>query len=129
VALAALVGGIVYFCWRKRKQGADRDDASRDSAKSGLSGPIPSRTMSEHSRFVLGTDGTRVVETWEPVEPTPTSGFMPVDPRLDPFAPVYQRGEGSKSRESVNTIQDGRDYSRRVHQPGGGRILRTTNPD
>jgi cell wall integrity and stress response component len=52
---------------------------------------------------------------------------MPVDPRLDPFAPVYQRGEGNVSRESVNTLRDDHDYSRRVHQKGP--ILRATNPD
>jgi len=84
--------------------------------------------MSENSRYVLGTDGRQVVETWEPGDAPGSrrSRLMPVDPRLDPFAPVYQRGE-NKSRESVNTIRDDHDYSRRVvHQ---GPILRATNPD
>jgi cell wall integrity and stress response component len=85
--------------------------------------------MSENSRYVLGTNGRDVVETWEPDQDPPgsrKSRLMPVDPRLDPFAPVYQRGE-NKSRESVNTLRDDHDYSRRVHQQGP--ILRATNPD
>jgi cell wall integrity and stress response component len=85
--------------------------------------------MSENSRYVLGTDGRQVVEAWEPAD-TPgsrRSRLMPVDQRLDPFAPLYQRGDGSKSRESINTIRDDQDYSRRVHQTGP--ILRATNPD
>jgi cell wall integrity and stress response component len=96
------------------------------------SGPLPKRTMSENSRFMLGTDGRQVVEGWER-EPEMTqagsrrSRLIPVDPRLDPFAPVYQRGEGSKSRESVTTIRDDHDYSRRVIP--GHKILRAVNPD
>lgn len=96
--------------------------------------------MSENSRYVLGTDGRRVVEGWEAagggsgdVADTPVSAgsrrsrLMPVDPRLDPFAPVYQQGGGSGSRESVGSIQDNFDYSRRVVR--GPPILRATNPD
>jgi len=85
--------------------------------------------MSENSRYVLGTDGRQVVETWEPGDAPGSrrSRLMPVDPRLDPFASVYQRNGDNKSRESVNTIRDDHDYSRRVvHQ---GPILRATNPD
>lgn len=88
--------------------------------------------MSETSRYMLGTDGRRVVEGWEGDTATPASAgsrlsrLMPVDPRLDPFAPVYQRGERGRSRESVRSIQDNHDYSRRV---ATGPVLRATNPD
>lgn len=133
VALVALISSIIYFCWRRRQRERAEEfaiDASRRGSSAGLGGPVPSRTMSENSRYVLGTDGRQVVETWEPdARDTPgsrRSRLMPVDPRLDPFAPVYQRGE-NKSRESVNTIRDDHDYSRRVHQQGP--ILRATNPD
>lgn len=93
---------------------------------------IPQRTMSENSRYMLATDGRQVVEGYDE-STTPGSGtsrlsrLLPVDPRLDPFAPVYLRGDASKSRESVRTIQDNHDYSRRVHQQAP--ILRATNPD
>jgi cell wall integrity and stress response component len=134
VALVALICSIIYFCIRKRRKEKARaaadDINSRRGSSAGLGGHIPSRTMSENSRYVLGTDGRQVVETWEPetrdAPGSRRSRLMPVDPRLDPFAPVYQRGE-NKSRESVNTIRDDHDYSRRVHQQGP--ILRATNPD
>ncbi|TGO19846.1 hypothetical protein BTUL_0002g00920 [Botrytis tulipae] len=134
VALIAIIAGIAYFCVRKRRQEKAERYAAVNSRReslagvAGVGGPIPSRTMSENSRFVLGTDGKRVVETWEPELHTPgsrRSQLMPVDPRLDPFAAPYQRGE-NRSRESINTIRDDHDYSRRVHQ---GPVLRAVNPD
>ncbi|PMD54140.1 uncharacterized protein K444DRAFT_634905 [Hyaloscypha bicolor E] len=131
VALIATVTALLWFYFRrKRKQEAEEfNNASRRGSTAGLGGPIPSRTMSENSRYVLGTDGRQVVETWEPGDAPGSrrSRLMPVDPRLDPFAPVYQRNGDNKSRESMNTIRDDHDYSRRVvHQ---GPILRATNPD
>jgi cell wall integrity and stress response component len=130
VALVAVIGAVIFFIIRKRRQGAVEqfnDDPVRTDSSSG---PLPKRTMSENSRFMLGTDGRQVVEGWEQepeVAGSRRSRLVPVDPRLDPFAPVYQRGDGSKSRESVATIRDDHDYSRRVHQ--GRPILRATNPD
>lgn len=129
VALVALIGGILFFCVRKRRQpaGDQFDDFVRGDNSSG---PLPRRTMSETSRYMLGTDGRQVVEGWEPeteVAGSRRSRLIPVDPRLDPFAPVYQRGDGSRSRESVATIRDDHDYSRRFHN--GRPILRATNPD
>lgn len=138
VALLAIIGGALWFCLRKKKKQKEADEfayGSRRGSSAGLGGPaleggkLPQRTMSEHSRYALATDGRQVVEAWEPGDAPNRrqSRLMPVDPRLDPFAPVYQRGDHNKSRESVNTIRDDHDYSRRVvHQ---GPILRATNPD
>jgi cell wall integrity and stress response component len=127
VALVGLACWIIYFCIRRQQKDKAGDDSRRGSSV-GVGVGIPSRTMSENSRYVLGTDGRQVVETWEPDAPgARTSRLVPVDPRLDPFAPVYQRGDSSKSRESLITIRDDLDYSRRVHQQGP--ILRATNPD
>ncbi|KAF8850565.1 hypothetical protein BDZ45DRAFT_602639 [Acephala macrosclerotiorum] len=135
VALVAIISAIIYFCIRKRNQekAEEYDDMDRRGSSAGigsLGGPVPSRTMSENSRFVLGTDGRQVIESWEAGDEPGSrrSRLMPVDPRLDPFAPVYQRGE-NKSRESVNTIRDEHDYSRRVAGHPQGPILRATNPD
>lgn len=130
VALVALIGALVFLFLRRRKQATaeDYDTVSRNDsvlANAAAGGKPPSRSMSENSRYVLGTDGRQVVETWEPE--TRRSQLMPVDPRLNPFTPLYQRGDGSKSRDSVNTLRDDHDYSRRVHQQGP--ILRATNPD
>lgn len=130
VALVALVCAIIYFCWRRREKERESEaviEDSRRTSSAGLGGPVPSRTMSENSRYVLNTDGRKVVESYEADAPgSRRSRLMPVDPRLNPHAPLYQRGE-NKSRESVNTIRDDHDYSRRVHQQGP--ILRATNPD
>ncbi|RQM06603.1 hypothetical protein DH86_00001226, partial [Scytalidium sp. 3C] len=133
VALCALIAAFVFLYIRRRRQEANPagyDIASRSGSSGGFPGAAPSRSMSENSRYVLGTDGRQVIETWEPDDlnkpGSRKSRLMPVDPRLDPFAPVYQRG-GNPSRDSVNTIQDNHDYSRRVHQQGP--ILRATNPD
>ena len=52
------------------------------------------------------------------------SRLMPADPRMDPYSEgLYVR---TKSHESVNTLRDEQDYSRRLNQP---RVLRATNPD
>jgi cell wall integrity and stress response component len=129
VALIALIVAIL-FCVRKRRQSAAGDQFDDVVRGDSSSGPLPKRTMSEASRYMLGTDGRQVVEGWEPeteVAGSRRSRLIPVDPRLDPFAPVYQRGDGSKSRESVATIRDDHDYSRRFHN--GRPILRATNPD
>ena len=131
VALVALVGLIVFFFMRRRKQAAaeNYNTVSRNDSvlvNAAAVGKPPSRSMSENSRYVLGTDGRQVVETWEPVD-NRRSQLIPVDPRLNPFTPLYQRGDGSKSRDSVNTLRDDHDYSRRINQQGP--ILRATNPD
>ncbi|OBT64204.1 hypothetical protein VE03_06839 [Pseudogymnoascus sp. 23342-1-I1] len=138
-AFLALVGVLVFFFLRRRKRLAAEADAGPAPPTPNTS-YTPQRTMSENSRYVLGTDGRRVVEGWEAAgagsgdaADTPVSAgsrrsrLMPVDPRLDPFAPVYQQGGASGSRESVGSIQDNFDYSRRVVR--GPPILRATNPD
>jgi cell wall integrity and stress response component len=128
VALAAIIGALIFFFLRRKRQ----RKAEEEKGFPGSPNLVPQRSMSENSRYMLGTDGRRVVEGWADSDETPVSAgsrrsrLMPVDPRLDPFAPVYQRGE-NKSRESVQTIQDNHDYSRRV--AGGAPILRAINPD
>ena len=131
VALVGLIGAFLFLFMRRRKQAVtatDYDTVSRNDSvlvNAAAGGKPPSRSMSENSRYVLGTDGRQVVETWEPSNRRST--LMPIDPRLNPFTPLYQRGDGSKSRDSVNTLRDDHDYSRRINQQGP--ILRATNPD
>ncbi|KAL5331870.1 hypothetical protein ACEPPN_001409 [Leptodophora sp. 'Broadleaf-Isolate-01'] len=131
VALVAIIAAAIFFFLRKRRRDQEAAETlSRRGSSAGFgAAAVPSRTMSENSRYVLGTDGRRVVETWEPGETAEVrkSRLIPVDQRLDPFSPVYQRGD-NKSRESVNTIRDDHDYSRRMVTGGTG-ILRATNPD
>lgn len=132
VALVAIIGAIAWCCIRRRRKQAALAAAAyeeHNTPRGSSAGGIPTRTMSENSRYMLGTDGNRVVEAWEgDTAGSRTSRLMPVDPRLDPFAPVYQRGDASKSRESVATIEDGHDYSRRMVGRGKG-PLRAVNAD
>ncbi|KAH8745024.1 hypothetical protein BGZ57DRAFT_1020140 [Hyaloscypha finlandica] len=130
VASIAIIFWVVYSCIRKRRQEEEYNNVDRRGSVTTLGGPVSSRSISENSRYGLGTDGRQVVEIWGPemrgIVGLRRSLLMPVDPRLDPFAPVYQRGE-NESRESVNTIRDDHDYSRRLYQQAP--ILRATNHD
>ena len=128
LALVVMVTITAWLCLRRRRKQkvVTYDDTSRESM-SAAGGPIPSRSMSENSRYVLGTDGRQVVEHWVSEEQSSQrkSRLIPVDQRLDPFSPVYQHNM-SKSHESLNTIRDDHDYSRRVASKP---VLRATNPD
>lgn len=132
IAFLALVGGIGYFCWRKRKNNSSASEyggISRHGSTlvAGAAQP-PSRTMSENSRYVLTTDGRAVYPAWEDDNHAGarSSRLVPIDPRLDPYNGIYQQpGAIRRSRDSVNTLNDGHDYSRKVAKP----VLRAMNPD
>ncbi|KAI0459636.1 hypothetical protein F5B21DRAFT_499317 [Xylaria acuta] len=110
--VAILAGLAVFFYLQRRKRQREEELASR--SHSHLSGSVG----------VMSTPTTAMASVWDG-ENTSTgrrsSRLMPHDPRMDPFATnIYSRFE-NKSRESINTLQDNQDYSRKV--------LRTTNPD
>ncbi|KAI0429381.1 hypothetical protein F5Y09DRAFT_260041 [Xylaria sp. FL1042] len=113
LALVAIIAGIaIFFFYFQRKRRRQEELASRPHSH--LSG----------SQGVMSTPTTTMASVWDG-ENTSTgrrsSRLMPHDPRMDPFAMnIYTRFE-NKSRESINTLQDNQDYSRKV--------LRTTNPD
>ncbi|KAI1352293.1 hypothetical protein F5Y01DRAFT_314033 [Xylaria sp. FL0043] len=113
LAIVAIIAGIAIFIYLQRKRRRQEEElASRPHSH--LSG----------SQGVMSTPTTTMASVWDG-ENTSTgrrsSRLMPHDPRMDPFATnIYARFE-NKSRESINTLQDNQDYSRKV--------LRTTNPD
>ncbi|KAK8106092.1 hypothetical protein PG999_009451 [Apiospora kogelbergensis] len=74
------------------------------------------------SAGMMSTPRTEMASTWDGDSMgRRNSRLMPHDPRMDPYATnIYGRFD-NKSHESINTLRDDRDYSRRV--------LRTTNPD
>ncbi|KAI0848274.1 hypothetical protein F5Y00DRAFT_238713 [Daldinia vernicosa] len=104
--------GIAVFFWLRRKR-RDQGDAFADSPGS----------QRGSSAGMMSTPTTAMASVWD--GDTASGGrrnsrFMPHDPRMDPFAAnIYSRE--NKSQESINTLQDNHDYSRKV--------LRTTNPD
>ncbi|KAF2973432.1 hypothetical protein GQX73_g58 [Xylaria multiplex] len=113
VALAAILVGIGAFIYiQRKKRQHEQQLASRPH--SNLSG----------SQGVMSTPTTTMASVWDGENMSTgrrSSRLMPHDPRMDPFTTnIYTRFE-NKSRESINTLQDNQDYSRKV--------LRTTNPD
>ncbi|KAI1105832.1 hypothetical protein F4804DRAFT_349725 [Jackrogersella minutella] len=111
-AVAIAVGAGVFFWLRRRRQG--QGDAITDSPGSHRGS----------SAGMMSTPTTAMASVWDGDNTSSgrrNSRYMPHDPRMDPYAAnIYSRFE-NKSHESINTLQDNHDYSRKV--------LRTTNPD
>ncbi len=130
IGVGGLLGALIWVWCRKRKRNAEAADGPFDSpsqrgSSAGMTAtPKTGGAMSEN-RYIVGSDGQSVADTWENGKRRST--LMPVDPRLDPFARGMYNGTQNRSHESVTSLQDNQDYSRRVHEPT--RVLRATNPD
>lgn len=125
---ALLAIGLFLWCLkRKRRQGAEGlfSNLSRRGSSPGMISPPKTGDMSE-SRY-LGTDGRGGGVDSSGQNSNRRSNLMPIDPRLDPFAKGIYARDQNVSHDSINTIQDNRDYSRRIQEPP--RVLRATNPD
>ncbi|KAK7956167.1 er membrane protein [Apiospora aurea] len=111
IGFFVITGAIAAFFLLRRKRRAqnqallDRQNSVRGS-----------------SAGMMSTPRTEMASTWDGDSMNRrNSRLMPHDPRMDPYATnIYGRFD-NKSHESINTLRDDRDYSRRV--------LRTTNPD
>ncbi|KAK4199438.1 hypothetical protein QBC40DRAFT_297565 [Triangularia verruculosa] len=106
----SVLGLFVWLLWKKRRQ----------EERQGFMSPM--RGGSASGLGSAGSKAPQVTEqplTWEAKR---RSQLMPIDPRLDPF---YVR-DPNRSRDSINSLQDNHDYSRRLDAP---RVLRATNPD
>lgn len=126
------VGGALGWLFIKRRR-AQRAEAagvggpnfsSNRGSSAGMTASTPRTGEMSETRYYMGAGG----DGGGPPEQTRRrSTLMPVDPRLDPFAKgIYNRTE-NKSHDSVNTIRDDQDYSRRIQDPP--RVLRAVNPD
>ncbi|KAM0208709.1 hypothetical protein ACHAPQ_006176 [Fusarium lateritium] len=115
--IVAVIGAaaLALFFWFRRKkqqneQEAYQDDPSIRDSSSGIA-QRPDMSMNAGSPTAAGTSGSR-------------NSTLQVDPRMDPFKQgLYVR---SASHESINTLRDDHDYSRRIQPP---KVLRATNPD
>lgn len=132
ISAATVVAGVAcFFIKRKRKQREEAEGglgaSSQRGSASGMMGTPKTGEISEN-RYVLGADGRNMAEAWESsTRGKRRSALMPVDPRLDPFAKgIYNRTE-NKSHDSVASLRDDHDYSRRIQEPP--RVLRAINPD
>ena len=106
-----LTGALGAFFWLRRKR-RHQNQALLDRQNS----------VRGSSAGMMSTPRTEMASTWDGDSMgRRNSRLMPHDPRMDPYATnIYGRFD-NKSHESINTLRDDRDYSRRV--------LRTTNPD
>ncbi|KAL6913030.1 hypothetical protein FSHL1_010713 [Fusarium sambucinum] len=115
IAAVILAAGVVLFLWFRRKkqqneQEAYRDDPSIRDSSSGIA-QRPDMSTTGGSPTASAAAGSR-------------NSTLQVDPRMDPFKQgLYVR---SASHESINTLRDDHDYSRRIQAP---KVLRATNPD
>jgi cell wall integrity and stress response component len=114
VAIAAGAAAFWFFKRRKRNQDDDyQDDPSVRGSSSGQVGSAnPEMAMAGGSQASPNSNSNR-------------NSTLQIDPRMDPFQQgLYIRPTGS--HESINTLRDDHDYSRRIQQP---KVLRATNPD
>jgi len=105
----AILCGIGVFFWLRRRRNQEAAIQRSNSGRGSSAG-------------MMSTPRTEMASIWDEQSMNRrNSRIMPHDPRMDPFAGNLYSQFGNKSRESINTIQDNQDYSRKV--------LRTTNPD
>ncbi|KAF9763822.1 hypothetical protein IL306_002991 [Fusarium sp. DS 682] len=113
IAAVIIAAGVALFLWFRRKkqqneQEAYQDDPSVRDSSSGIARPDMSMAGSPIASAAAGS----------------RNSTLQVDPRMDPFKQgLYVR---SASHESINTLRDDHDYSRRIQAP---KVLRATNPD
>ncbi|KAF6813090.1 hypothetical protein CSOJ01_04776 [Colletotrichum sojae] len=118
-AVVAFAGLGLFLFFRRRKQHRREDEKydepSHRGSSAGMSG------SPRNAEMVVTVDGGR----WDTdaASEQRRSRLMAHDPRMEPL------GRGlhmhNKSAESINTLRDDQDYSRKVHKP----VLRATNPD
>ncbi|KAK1594258.1 uncharacterized protein LY79DRAFT_589405 [Colletotrichum navitas] len=118
-AVVALAGIVLFLFFRRRRQRENENDKYDEPSHRGSSAGMTGSPR--NPEMVVTVDGGR----WDPdaTGEQRRSRLLAHDPRLDPLPRgLYVR---NKSAESINTLRDDQDYSRKVHQP----VLRATNPD
>ncbi|SPQ25268.1 c9b1b778-d559-4fab-887a-925af5e54f94 [Thermothielavioides terrestris] len=120
----AVITACLWLWFSKRRRQNEYDDPGLGSPARTGSSPgamgTPKPVETGENRYAAAGGG------WD-ASARRRSHLMPVDPRLDPFAKGIYTGDRNRSRESIDSLQDNQDYSRRVLDPP--RVLRATNPD
>lgn len=121
--LVAFVAGALYYRRRMRnrefQEGAPLAGGMDGSHRRGSSVGIMSKAGT------ISSSGYGMAMEEDVYGSPRRMSMKPMDPRLDPKQTfgLYR----AASHDSINTLRDDQDYSRRVHQPG--RVLRVTNMD
>jgi len=133
VALLAIVGGILFLLWRKRRrqqeqlgdgEGGRSSGITRNVSTMSRSGLLGGRTEKTPTPIFTNFGSQRSRHDDESITPiTPSTRRLSqpilVDSRLNPAAVLTFHG-ANLSRESIGSIDDSRDY---------GRQLNVRNPD
>ncbi|KAH6685717.1 hypothetical protein F5X68DRAFT_16559 [Plectosphaerella plurivora] len=119
-AVLAVAGALLFWFFRRRKQqkanGYEEPNSSQRGSSSGM-------IASTRNPEMIVTSDNQGAWASNSASEQRRSRLMAVDPRMDPHGrPMFLR---NKSHESVNTLHDDQDYSRKVAKP----VLRATNPD
>ncbi|KAL2129187.1 hypothetical protein VTI74DRAFT_8104 [Chaetomium olivicolor] len=122
----AVIGAFLWLLFVRRRRQQEGDNGLGSPTRGGSSPGMMATPKTEISEGRFATAGAGTDSGWD-TSTKRRSHLMPVDPRLDPFATGLYSGDQNRSRESLNSLQDNQDYSRRVHQ--APRVLRATNPD
>jgi cell wall integrity and stress response component len=124
-----VVAGIFLFMYYMKRKRRDAEDglftASRRGSSPGMLSTPKTGEASENRFADIPNPGP----VWDvsSANAKRRSHLMPIDPRLDPFAKgIYVRDQ-NKSHDSIGSLQDNQDYSRRIQEPP--RVLRAVNPD
>ncbi|KAH7377209.1 hypothetical protein B0T11DRAFT_29363 [Plectosphaerella cucumerina] len=119
-AVLTVPGALLFWFFRRRKhRKANGYEEPNFSQRGSSSGMIASTRNQE---MIVTSDNQGA---WSPNSASEQrrSRLMAVDPRMDPDGrPMFLH---NKSHESVNTLHDDQDYSRKVAKP----VLRATSPD
>lgn len=123
VLIAFIAGALLY-----RRQQRRREQAENSPLAAGMAGShrrMSSAGMMSKAGTVSSHGYGLAMEEDSYGSPSRRMSMKPMDPRLDPKQTfgLYR----AASHDSLNTIRDDQDYSRRVHEPA--RALRVFNPD
>ncbi len=127
VAAVVAVGVIVFCVWRRKKQREADGGMFKGSPRGSSAGMMTNSPKAAEAGVTTPFAGRSGDPNWDSDQSgRRKSTLMPIDPRIDPaHSGIYNRNE-NKSHDSINSLRDDQDYSRRVAQP---KVLRATNPD
>lgn len=116
LGVIAIVGVGLWFFFKRRQNQQQQDDYQEDPSIRGSSSGMMASGQRPEMSISGGSPGS-------PNTSSNRNSALMIDPRMDPFKQgLYVR---SNSHESINTLRDDHDYSRRIQQ----RTLRAMNPD
>lgn len=118
--ILVVAGAILFWFFRKRKRnnqdGYEEDPSVRGNSSDRMGSSRPDMAMAGNGGGSSPTSGVGSSSN--------RNSTLAIDPRMDPFKQgLYMR---NASHESIDTLRDDHDYSRRIQHP---KVLRATNPD